>query len=172
MDTENTTPRVGATGDITKIGLRSHVERRADFYDMIDVDDLIEIQDVLEAANEDGWIALFTADEWPGGVNVRSTPDVELSLSLARDATMTGEAKVLAASPTTNRAKAFALVCDVMRHHFKAEAKNGGDGYQWFTISEEDALAAFKPDAAMIVSAMAAVIPEGEFSTDRPLGTA
>ena len=54
MGTQDTTPRFGVTGDITKVGLRSHVERRADFYDMIDMDDLIAIKDILNDDNEGG----------------------------------------------------------------------------------------------------------------------
>ena len=44
--------------DITKIGLRTSVESRTDFYDMIHEEDLYEIKDQLEAETTDGWIYL------------------------------------------------------------------------------------------------------------------
>ena len=129
--------------DVTNINLKSCVERRADFYDMIDDDDAFDLEKALEEAGEDGWLVLFTNEVFPGAVQVVAAPDVELSLSLSRrSAPSTPGPEVLASVAVTNRVKAFTLVCGLMAGHFEAEAKNGGDKSQWFLIRTEDALVA------------------------------
>ena len=134
--------------DITKIGLRTYVESRTDFYDMIHEDDLYEIKDRLEGETTDGWIFLVTASHAEGGVNVVCAPELEMELSLMSRWFPKGhdEFKVLASVYVPDRQKAFAQVRDLAAS-LATEAMNGGETNQWFMITEENAIASLKAAA-------------------------
>lgn len=134
--------------DITKIGLRTSVESRTDFYDMIHEEDLYEIKDQLEAETTDGWIYLVTASHAEGCVNVVCAPELEMELSLMSRWFPKGhdEFKVLASVYAPDRHKAFAQVRDLAAS-LATEAKNGGETNQWFMITEENAIASLKAAA-------------------------
>lgn len=134
--------------DITKIGLRTSVESRTDFYDMIHEEDLYEIKDRLEGETTDGWIFLVTASHSDGCVNVVCAPELEMELSLMSRWSPKGHDgfKVLASVYVPDRHKAFAQVRDLAAS-LATEAKNGGETNQWFMITEENAIASLKAAA-------------------------
>lgn len=140
--------RLATMVDICTIGLRTHVESRVDFFDMIHEDDLFEIRDRLAEQRTEGWIVLFTATHWPGGVNVVCTPDPEIEESLMSRSLMgeRDEFKVIASVYAPDRHKAFAQVRDLAAS-LATEAKNGGETNQWFMITEENAIASLKAAA-------------------------
>ncbi len=140
--------RLATMVDICTIGLRTHVESRVDFFDMIREDDLFEIRDRLAEQMADGWIVLFNSVTWPGGVNVVCTPDPEIEESLMSRSLMgeRDEFKVIASVYAPDRHKAFAQVRDLAAS-LATEAKNGGETNQWFMITEENAIASLKAAA-------------------------
>ncbi len=134
--------------DITKIGLRTYVESRTDFYDMIHEEDLYEIKDQLEAGTTDGWIYLVTASHAEGCVNVVCAPELEMELSLMSRWSPKGHDgfKVLASVYVNDRRKAFDQVRD-RANSLATEALEGSENYQWFKITEENAIASLKAAA-------------------------
>ena len=131
--------------DITMIGLRTYIDSRIDFYDMIHEEDLYEIKDRLEAMTTDGWVFLVTAPWAEGRVNVVCTPEPEMEMSLMSRWSPEGHDgfKVLVSVYVNDRRKAFDQVRD-RANSLATEALKGSENNQWFKITEENAVAALK----------------------------
>jgi len=134
--------------DITKIGLRTFVNSRTEFYDMIHEEDLYEIRDRLERETTDGWIVLVSTANEAEYVNAICTPEPEMELSLMNRLCREehDEFKVLSSVYAKDRRKAFDQVVDCAKS-LATEVQRGSETNQWFTITEDNAIAALKKAA-------------------------